>query len=428
VATTALSSDSQVLALLCSGLGLASRTEIKPLTGPEWASLAERIRRSEIERPGGLLSLDESGIQHALDVDAGTALRLHALLSRGGQLALELERLAGRGIWLLTRADVDYPRRFKQRLRTAAPPLLFGVGPRGSFDREAVAIVGSRDADEASLAFASELGRRAAEMGAVVVSGGARGVDLTSMLACAEAGGHALGVLADGLEAAASRRGLRDLVLEGSLTLVSPYHPAARFSVGNAMRRNRLIYCLADIAVVVAADETGGGTRAGAVEALKASWLPVFVRVGPETPPGNSRLQEEGGLPLEGFDLGAAWESAQTQQPVPASGQTTLDVDGAAPMGAPGPGTHRPGEEAQVPPAPPGADSHDLFPVVWPTIATLLAQPMDERALSDALALQLGQARAWLRRAVEEGLAVRAGGPERRFQVVGATPPKPGGT
>ena len=43
------------------------------------------------------------------------------------------------------------------------------------------------------------------------------------------------------------------------------------------MGRNRLIYTLADHAIVVASDVEKGGTWAGATEALKAEWLPVFV-------------------------------------------------------------------------------------------------------------------------------------------------------
>jgi predicted Rossmann fold nucleotide-binding protein DprA/Smf involved in DNA uptake len=53
------------------------------------------------------------------------------------------------------------------------------------------------------------------------------------------------------------------------LCLVTPFSPNAGFSIGAAMGRNRLIYCLADYAIVVASDAESGGTWAGATEALK---------------------------------------------------------------------------------------------------------------------------------------------------------------
>ena len=60
------------------------------------------------------------------------------------------------------------------------------------------------------------------------------------------------------------------------------------------MGRNKLIYSLADYAIVVASDAEKGGTWAGATEALKAKWLPVFVLDHPDMPEGNKMLIEKG--------------------------------------------------------------------------------------------------------------------------------------
>jgi len=62
------------------------------------------------------------------------------------------------------------------------------------------------------------------------------------------------------------------------------------------MGRNKLIYTLADYAIVVASDAEKGGTWAGATEALKSKWLPVFVLDHPEMSKGNKMLIEKGGL------------------------------------------------------------------------------------------------------------------------------------
>jgi len=93
------------------------------------------------------------------------------------------------------------------------------------------------------------------------------------------------------------------LLLDGQLVLLTPYAPTAGFSVGAAMGRNKVIYGLADFAVVVSSDYQAGGTWAGAVEALKAGWCPLFARDGANVPKGNRELFKLGAARLadEGF-------------------------------------------------------------------------------------------------------------------------------
>jgi predicted Rossmann fold nucleotide-binding protein DprA/Smf involved in DNA uptake len=64
------------------------------------------------------------------------------------------------------------------------------------------------------------------------------------------------------------------------------------------MGRNKLIYALADYAVVAASDVEKGGTWAGATEALRAEWVPVFILDYPDMPDGNRALLKKGGIAL----------------------------------------------------------------------------------------------------------------------------------
>lgn len=50
-----------------------------------------------------------------------------------------------------------------------------------------------------------------------------------------QAGGKALGVLADGLEKAALNRENRNFLMNGQLVLLSTWDPTAGFNVGHAM-------------------------------------------------------------------------------------------------------------------------------------------------------------------------------------------------
>jgi predicted Rossmann fold nucleotide-binding protein DprA/Smf involved in DNA uptake len=257
------------------------------------------------------------------------AERLARLLSRGGGLAIELERLESLGIWIVTRADAHYPRRLKQRLKQAAPAILFGAGERALLGQTGLAVVGSRNVDDHGKTCADFVGNACAHEGLVLYSGGARGVDAISTQAALEARGTAVGILAHSLEKAIRAPDARPKLVSGDLALVTPYSPNAGFSVGAAMGRNKLIYALADYALVIASDAGKGGTWAGATEALKAKWLPIFVLDGPNIPEGNHQLLQKGAIPFSVSLLTASlvlqeWLEAQADGFVPFPVQARL--------------------------------------------------------------------------------------------------------
>jgi predicted Rossmann fold nucleotide-binding protein DprA/Smf involved in DNA uptake len=442
---TALSADSQAITLLCSALALPRGAEFKPLSPTEWSSLATAIHRSDLQRPGALLGLDGEALQRELEVSSSAAARLTALLARGGQLALELDRLAGRGIWVVTRADETYPPLLKERLKSTAPPVLFGAGRPGLLLERAIAVVGSREADEKSLSFAKLLGQRCAEGGFAVASGAARGIDSAAMITAADAGGNTVGFVADALEKMARRQDLREHLVDGNMALASPYHPAARFTVGNAMRRNRLIYCLAEAAVVVAAAGVNGGTRGGALENLKAGWTPLFVRADEDAPAGNRDLLAGGARPLKRDELEESDAIVRLLRRAATESHHQVSLEDAPVSEAPqDPADHskqggataavlsvagddraeaRPVERERSVEAEVAADpSRDLFPLAWSRLGQFLEEPRSEKEVAEAFVLELTQARAWLKRAVAEGLVDRLGR-QRRYRVAAERPP-----
>jgi predicted Rossmann fold nucleotide-binding protein DprA/Smf involved in DNA uptake len=169
------------------------------------------------------------------------------------------------------------------------------VTPRGSMGG-GIAIVGSREADAEAVAFTERLAGATARGGDAVVSGGARGIDVTAMRAAFAANGRVVGVLPEGVERRLREGDTRTAVASGQAVLVSPYHPGAAFSAGAAMGRNKIVYALSDVAVVVSSASGSGGTWAGAVEAIKADWVPVLIRDTPDAPTGNRALLDLGGV------------------------------------------------------------------------------------------------------------------------------------
>lgn len=297
-----LDDDGQAMLLLCSALALpdgAERTGLAPFKLTEWNQLAKKIHGSSLQRPAALPGHSAEELARELALALDEAERITRLLDRAGRLALELENLFSRGMWVVTRVDEHYPAKLRETLKHQAPTVLFGAGDIQLLKRAGVAIIGSRNIDESGAAFAKEVGRKSVAAGLPVVSGGARGTDRLAMEAALESsGGVAFGVLADSLERTVRQPDLRQLLLDSQLVLLTPYAPTAGFSVGGAMGRNKIIYGLADFAVVVSSDFKTGGTWAGAVEAIKAAWCPVFARASGSAPQGNHELIKLGASPL----------------------------------------------------------------------------------------------------------------------------------
>lgn len=287
-----LTDDTKAIILLCGFFGKDSTA--KPLSQGDYNKLVDWLISSKL-RPKDLLL--KENIEPAAKGSGIFQQRLEILLGRGVQLGFAVEEWQRNGIWIISRSDADYPVRYKQHLGKKAPPLLFGVGDRSLLIGGGLAIVGSRNVDEVGEAFTRQAGELCALNKIPVVSGGARGVDQISMTASLEAGGVTIGVLADSLLKKSLERNSRKAIADGRLLLVSACHPNARFTVGTAMGRNKLIYAMADFGLVVSAEHKKGGTWAGADEELKREISrPVFVRQGGDVPSGNSKLLDLGAV------------------------------------------------------------------------------------------------------------------------------------
>ena len=295
--TPTLSPNTQAILLLTAPL-IAGRGSLSPdlLTPSEYKRLARYLREMQ-RQPADLVLPDAADLLRACQpvIDG---VRLQRLLGRGFLLSQVIERWQARAIWVVSRADAEYPRRLKARLREDAPAVLYGCGDVSLLETGGLAVVGSRHVDDTLIDYTTSVGGLTARAGRTLVSGGAKGIDQAAMRGALEAGGKACGVLADSLEKTTMNREHRNLLLDGQLVLTSPYDPSAGFNVGNAMQRNKLIYALADASLVVSSDLNKGGTWAGATEQLdKFKFVPVYVRSTGEPSSGLDALRGKGAIP-----------------------------------------------------------------------------------------------------------------------------------
>ena len=302
---TQLTDDAAAVVMLCSRLGMSDSSDfqVSSLTLKEWNALARRVHESELGRPGALLGMASMDISKRLAIPEPEAERIGQLLDRGGTIALELEQLSATGIWCATRVDDSYPSRIKNSLKHQAPPVLFGAGDSSILERPALGIVGSRNIDDAGANFARRLGEKCARSSVAVVSGGARGADSVAMHGAVDTSGYAAGLLADSLTRTIKQTDVRNFIADARLVLLTPYRPDNAFSIGGATGRNKVIYGASDYAVIVSSEYEKGGTWAGAIEALRVVWCPLFVRSDKNSGPGNQELIARGARPISEADL-----------------------------------------------------------------------------------------------------------------------------
>ncbi len=293
---SSISANTQAILLLTAPL-MTGRTgaanEQQLLTPGEYRRLARQLR--DLGRfPADLLGRDSAELLQELN-NVVPADRVGRLLDRGFLISQAIERWHSRAIWVVSRADTEYPKKIKNRLKEDSPAVLFGCGQQKLLETAALAVVGSRHVDQGLIEYAQAVGRQGAVAKRSIVSGGAQGIDRAAMTGALESGGWVIGVLADSLERAVLNRENRNWLLDEQLVLVSPYDPSAGFNVGHAMQRNRIVYALADAALVVSAEFEKGGTWAGATEQLqKYRFVPVYVRSSGESSRGLEALRKMG--------------------------------------------------------------------------------------------------------------------------------------
>jgi DNA processing protein len=160
----------------------------------------------------------------------------------------EMAAAARLGVRYLAMGEPDYPKSL--HATDTAPPLIALRGEVGAILKPSVALVGSRNASSAGLAFTERLARGLSEAGLVVVSGVARGLDASAHRASL-AGGHDK-IYPD------NHRSLVEAILEAGGALVAEM-PMGWVPRGRDFpRRNRIISGLSLGTVVIEAARRSG--------------------------------------------------------------------------------------------------------------------------------------------------------------------------
>lgn len=390
-----MNTQRDAIMLLTVSLGAAASKDARPLSPKEWAKFASWLHEKKLT-PASLINADLESVLAGWVDPKVNRIRLERLLGRGAALGLALEKWTRAGLWVMTRSDQEYPKRLLKRLGKSSPPVLFGCGNKRLLNSGGVSIVGSRNVSDEDASFSENLGAKVANSGLNVVSGGARGVDQLAMFGALNASGTVIGILADSLLTSAMSKKYRSFVTSGDLVLISPFNPEARFNVGNAMGRNKYIYCLSDNAVVVCSTPNKGGTWTGAIENLTQNWTPLWVKRNTESSSGNGALKERGAewFPETIQDINAL-------KPQYVAGDTQIKSDPK--------NTHQP-TESQIR----QSVELDFYQVFLMHVAELTKEKaLEVDEIAERLDVTKTQVNLWAKRAVQEKALIRTTKPIR---------------
>jgi DNA processing protein len=171
-------------------------------------------------------------------------------------LAASLKWLEHPQHWALALDDPRYPSRLRQT--PGAPLVLFGLGDMALLDQPQIAMVGSRLATPQGVENAHAFAKAFAQVGLVVTSGLAYGIDAAAHKGALEAG-QTLAVCGTGLDRVypARHKALAHQIVEKGV-LLSEFPPGVEARPEHFPRRNRIISALSlGVLVVEAAKDSG---------------------------------------------------------------------------------------------------------------------------------------------------------------------------
>lgn len=239
-----------------------------------------RTLARQLGGPAAAWRADASAWRSVCGIREQTVKRLDQWRHRTDPARVEAA-LAQRGIRVWVQGDDAYPRAL---LDLADPPVaVFVAGQAETLHAQPmVAVVGTRRASPYGGEAAAWIAEAMAKAGVAVVSGMAVGIDAAAHVACLDAGGVSVAVLATGVDRCypSSHEHLyRRLLARGAV--ISEYAPGTPVARHRFPERNRLIAALGQLTVVVQAGVKSGALRT-ADHALELG-RDVFAVPGPVT-------------------------------------------------------------------------------------------------------------------------------------------------
>lgn len=176
----------------------------------------------------------------------------------GNKAQMIIEKCKSLGYEIITIENPKYPKKLKNI--SNPPAVLYVKGEFPDLDNKlCISIVGTRNSSAYGNKISFEMGYKLAKSGAIVISGGAIGIDCLSQKGAIQGGGKTIAVLGCGINFnyLMSNKNLRENIAKNG-ALVSEYPPDYRCSSWTFPMRNRIISGMSDGVLVIEAGEKSG--------------------------------------------------------------------------------------------------------------------------------------------------------------------------
>lgn len=215
------------------------------------------------------------------------------------------ESTVNSGVKITYKGDDDYPTRLKNIYN--APFCLYYKGRLPDEDKPAVAIVGARNASYEGLQIAEKFGRELAGYGVQIISGLARGIDISSQRgAISVAGGRTYGIMGCGIDICYPLQHIDEyMLIQQYGGIISEYPPGVKALAYNFPMRNRIISGLSDGILVIEAGEKSGSliTAEDGMEQGKDIFVVPGSIMNPLYKGGNSLIKQGAAVITDTIDI-----------------------------------------------------------------------------------------------------------------------------
>ncbi len=212
----------------------------------------------------------------------------------------QIEYCESCGQEVITYGDYLYP----EKLMTIPnpPAVLYVKGEIPDFDtRLTISVVGTRKASDTAISITEKISNELSNEGAIVVSGGALGIDTASHKGALLGKNPTVAVLACGLDYPylMQNQSLREKIVENAGALITEYPINTAVNKGSFLIRNRIIAGLCD-GLLVSECGNKGGTMITVKHAIEQN-KQVFAfpaQVGNDSTQGTNKLIQDGAIPV----------------------------------------------------------------------------------------------------------------------------------
>jgi len=212
----------------------------------------------------------------------------------------EYQKIIDAGISVTPFYSIAYPERLHNLLGNNIPPILYSYGNLKILNKKGAAVLGDSSISSRGEFIAYMAAKELVSHGITVISGFAKGADITAHRSALEYGGDTIAMLPSGILKLSIPEMIKPVYDEERFLAVSSFYPEAAADKFNAFIRNRTICALSRAVLIVESPESGGIFEAAkSAHSLKVPLYTVEYSEYPESALGNKKILAE----LEAFPV-----------------------------------------------------------------------------------------------------------------------------